>query len=71
MSFRRDLLVATLHPEREDADLADVERSIISTPTITESPDEPDTSIVNDCPLICPPAAGQANYYRARPIGLV
>lgn len=60
-----DRLVSTLHPERDDGDLADVERSIISTPTITESPDDPSTYIVDDCLLIFPAVAvGQANYYR-------
>ncbi|MDE0804228.1 MAG: hypothetical protein OSA99_13020 [Acidimicrobiales bacterium] len=58
-------LVATLHPERGDGELADVAREVTSTPTISASPDGPDTFVVDDCLLIFPPvAAGQANYYR-------
>ncbi len=58
-------LVTSLHPERADTSTADVSRSVTSTPTVTESPDDPDTYVIDDCLLISPAAAvGEANYYR-------
>ena len=58
-------IVTSLHPERADPATVDVSRSVTSEPNVTESAEEPDTYVIDDCLLISPAAAaGEANYYR-------
>lgn len=58
-------IVTALHPERVDGTTVDVERSVTSEPEVSQSSEDVDVFVIDDCLLISPPSAvGEANYYR-------